>query len=178
MTPLDFSTLSDTQINAAVAEATKELRAQLQEAQQYNYAIDLAAETHRHETTKAQLAEAQEELKSRAKDNLAAIAMGEDILSLRAQLEKQEKLRLSYKACHNRDAKEKSQLRALLAQAEAALREAQVNVVDLLLLAKSWSMVWGDKLSPESLELFWKIESKILSQQPPAKPAGGTPKSQ
>jgi hypothetical protein len=37
------------------------------------------------------------------------------------------------------------------------------KVTDLLLLAKSWTMVWGDKLSPESLEQFAKIEEVLLA---------------
>ena len=36
-------------------------------------------------------------------------------------------------------------------------------LVELLLLSKSWVIVWGDKLSPESLQQFRELEEKILA---------------
>ena len=45
-------------------------------------------------------------------------------------------------------------------------------MVELLLLAKSWTLVWGDHLSPESLQQFRELEEKILAVAGPAQEEG------
>lgn len=51
----------------------------------------------------------------------------------------------------------------MLARRENAnLRE---NLGELLIVAKSWQLVWQDKFSPKSLAAFAAVEQRILNQK-------------
>lgn len=45
------------------------------------------------------------------------------------------------------------------------LKEKQEYLTTLLCLAKAWTLVWHDKLSPDSLKMFHEIETSILAQK-------------
>jgi hypothetical protein len=46
-------------------------------------------------------------------------------------------------------------------------RDRLAALHEIFLLAKSWELVWGDKLSPESLESFHKHEAAVLNAAAP-----------
>lgn len=50
----------------------------------------------------------------------------------------------------------------MLRQAKKEVESLKENRDDLLILTKSWAIVWGDKISPKSLELFSQLEAKAL----------------
>ena len=60
------------------------------------------------------------------------------------------------------------------AKARAEKAEAQTNKLwehglEALMVARSWALVWGDKLSPDSVDLFTKHEQEFLSAKEASK---------
>lgn len=53
-------------------------------------------------------------------------------------------------------------LRELAAERER-VRVLRSHGVEALMVARSWQMVWGDKLSPESVAIFTKHEQAFLA---------------
>jgi histidinol dehydrogenase len=48
-------------------------------------------------------------------------------------------------------------------KAEAESNKLLEHGIQVLMIARSWAMVWGDKLSPDSVDLFTKHEQAFLS---------------
>lgn len=55
------------------------------------------------------------------------------------------------------------ELRLRAEKAEAESNKMLEHAIQALMIARSWVMVWGDKLSPESVALFTKHEQEFLS---------------
>ena len=55
------------------------------------------------------------------------------------------------------------ELRMRAEKAEAESNKLLEHGIQALMIARSWVMVWGDKLSPESVALFTKHEQEFLS---------------
>ena len=54
---------------------------------------------------------------------------------------------------------------AALASMRDFARTLERDRADLLVIAKSLVMVWGDKFSPQSLRTFNEIEARILNEK-------------
>ena len=55
------------------------------------------------------------------------------------------------------------ELRMRAEKAEAENNKLLEHGIQALMIARSWVMIWGDKLSPESVALFIKHEKEFLS---------------
>ena len=62
-----------------------------------------------------------------------------------------------------------SELTTRAEKAEAESNKLLKHGIQVLMIARSWVMVWGDKLSPDSVALFTKHEREFLSAKEASK---------
>jgi len=67
-----------------------------------------------------------------------------------------ESLRLALDAC--------KEYRAQLDAAQEERDQAKRLLVDLMIVAKAWHLVWSDKFSPESNKEFLRVEREFLEK--------------